>query len=54
MKVNAFDIMCRIGQNPSEVELSSNDIVLIKRIIGTAMVAGAYGQVSKILEGGNW
>ena len=52
-KLNAFDIMCRIGQNSSEVELSSNDIVLIKRIIGSAMVAGAYGQVTKILEGGN-
>ena len=50
-KLSAVDIMCRIGQNPSELELSSNDIVVIKRIIGTGMVAGAYGGVAKILEG---
>lgn len=49
-KMKCFDIWMRIRQNPSEVELSSEDVVLIKKVIGESMVAGALGQIVYVLE----
>jgi hypothetical protein len=49
-KFAAFKICQKIIQNPSCVELTSEEIVLIKAIAAQDMSAGAYGQVVELLE----
>ncbi len=49
-KFTAFKICQKIIQNPSCVELTSEEVVLIKAITAQDMSAGAYGQVVELLE----
>lgn len=50
-KLRLYRIACKIADNPSEVELVSEDIVLMKHILKKGCSAGAYGQIYDILEG---
>lgn len=50
-KYKAYKIMQRIESNPEHVEVGSDDAVLIKRIVGDTLTAGAYGQLADILDG---
>lgn len=50
-KYQAFKIAQRIARNPEKVELSTEDIALIKRIIGGFYSPGFYGQMVELLEG---
>lgn len=50
-KYKAFKICQRIMANPEAAELESDDIVLIRKIIGPSFSAGVYGQIVDLLEG---
>ena len=50
-KYRAYRIMQRIERDPEHVELSHEDAVLVKRITGEKLTAGAYGQLVDMLEG---
>ncbi|SEF47779.1 hypothetical protein SAMN05216354_0601 [Xylanibacter ruminicola] len=49
-KYRAFQIAQRIAENPEAVELSNEDIVLIKKIIAPVFAVGYYGQIVDLLE----
>lgn len=51
-KYKAYKIMQRIEADPEHVEVSNEDAVLIKRIVGDTLTAGAYGQLADLLEKG--
>lgn len=50
-KLRLYRLATAIGKNPTEVDMTAEDIVLIKRILEPACSAGAYGQIVEILEG---
>ena len=50
-KLQLYRIATAIGKDPANVEMSAEDIVLLKRILEPALSAGAYGQVVGLLEG---
>lgn len=50
-KLQAYRIACRIGKDASNVELSAEDIVLLKRLLLPVLSIGGYGQVIEVLEG---
>ena len=37
-------------EHPEEVELTSEDMTLIKELTNEALVAGAFGQIVEVLE----
>lgn len=49
-KYKAWQISQRIAANPSEVELSAEDITLVKKAANKMFAAGFYGQVVDALE----
>lgn len=49
-KYKAFKIAQRIAANPEEVELSDDDLELIKAIVATVFHPGYFGQVVDLLE----
>lgn len=51
-KYQAFKISQRIAANPEAVELESNDIVLIRKVMAPSFSAGIYGQIVDLLEKG--
>lgn len=50
-KYRAYKIMQRIEADPEHVEINNEDAVLIKRIVGETLTAGAYGQLADLLDG---
>lgn len=50
-KLRLYRLATNIAQSPSEVDMSAEDIVLIKRILEPTCSAGAFGQIIEILEG---
>lgn len=51
-KYNAYKIMLKMEKGEN-VELNSEDVTLIKKIIGPQLSAGAYGQLVDLLENNN-
>ena len=49
-KYKAYRIMRKI-EDTDEVELTSEEVTLIKKIIAPQLSVGAYGQIVEILEG---
>lgn len=49
-KYKAFKIAQRIAANPEAVELSSEEIAMIKKMIAPVFAAGVYGQMVDVLE----
>lgn len=49
-KYKAFKIAQRIAANPEAVELSSEEIAMIKKMIAPVFAAGVYGQMVDALE----
>ena len=50
-KLRAYRVACKIGKDAENVELESEDIVLIKKILCPVMAVGGYGQIVDLLEG---
>lgn len=50
-KLRLYRLACQIAKTPNEVDMSAEDIVLIKRLLEPTCSAGAYGQLVEILEG---
>lgn len=50
-KLQAYRIACKIGKDAEKVELSAEDIVLLKRLLSPVLSIGGYGQVIEVLEG---
>lgn len=50
-KLQAYRIACRIGKDATKVEMSAEDIVLLKKLLLHVLSIGGYGQVMEILEG---
>ena len=50
-KLQAYRIACRIGKDASKVEMSAEDIVLLKRLLSPVLSIGGYGQIVDLLEG---
>lgn len=50
-KLQAYRIACRIGKDASNVEMSAEDIVLLKRLLLPVLSIGGYGQIVDLLEG---
>lgn len=48
--MRAYNLANQLCQHPEEVELSTEDATLIKKIAAQTLVAGAYGQVYNIIE----
>lgn len=49
-KFRAYKLCKSIMDNNGAIELSSEDISLIKEVCSTFFTAGAYGQIHEILE----
>ncbi len=49
-RYRAFKIAQRIAANPEAVDLSSDDVVLLKRRIAPVFAPGIYGQIVELLE----
>lgn len=49
-KVRAYKLSLQMQEHPEEVELTSEDMTLIKEVTNEALVAGAYGQIVQVLE----
>lgn len=49
-KYRAFKISQRIAAKPEAVELESDEIMLIRRVIAPSFSAGIYGQIVDVLE----
>lgn len=52
-KYAAYKLCNRISANPAEVELSTEEASLIKRLSGEVFNAGPYGQIVDIIENNN-
>lgn len=50
-KLQAYRIACRIGKDAEKVEMSAEDIVLLKNLLSPVLSIGGYGQVMDVLEG---
>lgn len=50
-KLQAYRIACKIGKDAEKVELASEDIVLLKKLLAPILTVGGYGQVVDVLEG---
>lgn len=50
-KLQAYRIACKIGKDAEKVELSAEDIVLLKRLLSPVLSIGGYGQIVDLLEG---
>ena len=50
-KLQAYRIACRIGKDAEKVELSAEDIVLLKKLLAPVLSIGGYGQIVEVLEG---
>lgn len=50
-KLQAYRIACRIGKDASKVEMSAEDIVLLKKLMEHVLSIGGYGQIVDLLEG---
>ncbi len=46
----AYKLSTRIVKNPSDVELTSEEITFIKEVMSKSLVVGCYGQLVDILE----
>lgn len=49
-KYKAFKIAQRIAATPEAVELSSEEVAMIKKMIAPVFAAGVYGQMVDVLE----
>lgn len=49
-KVRAYKLSLQMQEHPEEVELTAEDMTLIKEVTNEALVAGAYGQIVQVLE----
>ena len=49
-KVRAYKLSLQMQEHPDEVELTSEDMTLIKELTNEALVAGAFGQIVEVLE----
>lgn len=49
-KYKAFKIAQRIAMNPEAVNLSDDDVVLIKKVCAQVFAPGVYGQIVDLLE----
>lgn len=49
-KVRAYKLSLQMQEHPDEVELTAEDMTLIKEVTNEALVAGAYGQIVQVLE----
>lgn len=50
-KLQAYRIAQKIGKDMGAVELSAEDIVLLKKVLCPILSVGAYGQIVELLEG---
>lgn len=50
-KYTAYSLSRRIAQNPSKVELSTEEASFLKRVSSELLSAGAYGLICDIIEG---
>lgn len=51
-KYKAYKVCKKIGEASGEVEISTEEATLIKEVCINFLVAGAYGQVVELIEGG--
>lgn len=51
-KYKAYKLCRRVGEAEGEVEISADEAVLIKEICANYLVAGGYGQIVELIEGG--
>lgn len=49
-KVRAYKLSLQMQERPEEMELTAEDMTLIKEVTNEALVAGAYGQIVQVLE----
>lgn len=49
-KVRAYKLSLQMQEHPEEVELTAEDMTLIKELTNEALVAGAFGQIVQVLE----
>lgn len=49
-KYRAYKLMQRIAANPTEVEMESEDVTLVKNVALKCFRAGVYGQIVDALE----
>lgn len=51
-KMRCYHLSVQLSEHPDEIELTTNDGTLIKRIAADSFVAGIYGQIYDIIENG--
>ena len=49
-KIRCYHLAVQLAEHPGEVELTTNDGTLIKKIASADFVAGIYGQIYDIIE----
>lgn len=49
-KLQAYRLCTRLQVSPEDVELSAEDVTLIKKVVNDSYVAGIYGQIVDWLE----
>lgn len=49
-KMTAYRIYRKIADNPSSVEITTEEATFIKDVCGETLTAGAYGQIEDIIE----
>lgn len=52
-KYKAYKLCRKIGEATCEVEISSEEATLIKDVCANYLVAGGYGQIHELIEGGD-
>jgi hypothetical protein len=50
-KFRAYKLSQKIINAPGPVEISAEDVTLIKDVVSNFLTAGAYGQVEELVEG---
>lgn len=50
-KYKAFQLCQRIATSKKDIEVSSEEAILIKKVCNAALIPGAYGQIEELLEG---
>lgn len=49
-KIRAYNLSVKLISNDGEIDVTSEDITLIKEVAGDAFTAGGYGQIVNIVE----
>ena len=52
-KLKAYNINKKINDNPSEVDITTEEASFIKDVCAENLTAGAYGQIEDLIENNN-